>query len=257
LSRDVREHWSPVARWSLRLAIISALILIYAVVLHRYGFITSPAAFALIAGGCTIALMSLALGLFAILTTWVRVQRGLRFALGGSLLSTLVLAYPAMIIGPGLLLPAIHDISTDLDDPPEFAIDAANRPSWANSLEHPGGESALADAQRASYPEVTPLFLEMQTEEAFDLAMQVVADLGWKVTAVEEPVLPGSPGQIEAVAYTPILAFANDVAVRVTAVPNGTMFDVRSVSLYGRSDLGDNADRIVDVIRRIEELESR
>jgi len=255
--REVREHWSPVARWSLRLAIISSLILIYAVLLHRYDFVTSPAAFALIAGGCSIAFMALALGVFAILTTWVRVQRGLRYALGGSLLSLAVLAYPAILIGPGVLLPAINDISTDLDDPPEFAAGVADRPGWANSLEHPGGESGLAEAQRKSYPEVAPLFMEMQTEEAFDVALNVVKELGWRVTAMQQPTLPGEPGQIEAVAYTLVMSFANDVAIRVTAVPGGTMFDVRSVSRYGKSDLGDNATRIVDVIRRIEELENR
>ena len=257
MDKKVREHWSPVARWSLRLAIVSTLVLIYAVFLHRYEFITSPAAFALIAGGCSIAFVALALGIFAMLSTWVRVQRGLRHALSGSILSILILAYPVSLIGPGVLLPAIHDISTDLDNPPDFTAAHAGRPDWANSMEHPGGESALADAQRASYPQVTPLFLEMQTDEAFDLAMKVIQDLGWRVVGVEEPPRPGAPGQVEALAYTKLLAFANDVAIRVTEVPGGTLFDVRSISRYGKSDLGDNANRIIDIIQRIEDLENR
>lgn len=257
MGNEVREHWSPVARWSLRLAIVATLILIYAVLLHRYEFITSPAAFALIAGGCSIAFIALAFGIFAMLTTWVRVQRGLRHAIGGAVLSLVILGYPVSLIGPGVLLPAIHDISTDLNDPPEFTAALAGRPDWANTMEHPGNESALADAQRESYPQVTPLFLEMQTDEAFDLAMKVVQDLGWRVVGVEEPASPGALGQVEAIAYTKILAFANDVAIRVTAVPEGTLFDVRSISRYGKSDLGDNANRIIDVIQRIEELENR
>jgi uncharacterized protein (DUF1499 family) len=53
------------------------------------------------------------------------------------------------------------------------------------------------------------------------------------------------------------MAFADDVAVRVTAVPGGTMFDIRSASRYGKSDLGANAARIVETLRRIEDLENR
>lgn len=257
MSNEVREHWSSVAKWSLRLAIVGALLLVYAVVLHRYGYITSPAAFGLVSGGSSIAFVGLVLGLFGILTTWIKVQRGLRHALGGAVLSALVLAYPTMLIGPGLLLPAIHDISTDLDNPPEFAIAAGVRPKWANSLHHPGRDSRLAELQRKSYPEVAPLFMEMQTDEAFDLALSVVREQGWQVVAMQQPPLPGAPGQVEAVAYSPVMAFANDIALRVIAVPEGTIFDIRSVSRFGKTDLGDNANRIVKLIRTIEDFENR
>lgn len=256
VARDAPEHWSPVARWSLRFAIVAALVLAYAVLLHRYEFITSPAAFALLCGGAAIAALALVFGLYGILTTWVRVVRGMRYAIGGVLLSGLLLTGPLYFLGPGLLLPRIHDISTDLDDPPDFTPARASRPDWANDLEHPGGESALADDQRAGYPEVTPLFLEMQTDEAFDIALKVIRESGWRIVAVNEPVRPGSPGQIEAIAYTLVMAFPSDVALRVTAVPGGTMFDMRSVSRYGVTDLGRNAALIVETLRRIEDQEN-
>lgn len=257
MAGEVREHWSALARWSLRISIVAALVLVYAILLHRYEFITSPAAFALLCGAGALAALALALGLYAVYVTWMRVVRGMRYALGGVLLSSAVLGGPLAFVMPGLLLPPIHDISTDLDNPPELTVARANRPAWANALEHPGGESSLADDQRTGYPEVAPLFLQMQTDEAFDLALRVVRQSGWRVVAVQEPARPGAPGQIEAIAHTPVMGFADDVAVRVSAVPGGTMFDIRSVSRYGRSDLGANAARILDTLRRIEDLEGR
>ena len=43
------------------------------------------------------------------------------------------------------------------------------------------------------------------------------------------------------------LAFKDDVVVRVEFDVGGTRLDIRSVSRFGRSDLGVNADRVGEV----------
>ena len=52
-------------------------------------------------------------------------------------------------------------------------------------------------------------------------------------------------------AYSEIVRFADDVAIRVRPDGEGTRFDVRSVSRFGRSDLGANARRIREVMAMI------
>lgn len=257
MASEVREKWSGAARWSFRISIIGALATGYAVFLHRYSLIESPAGFALLVVGFSVAFIALCLSAYSILTTWVRVVRGLRYALGGAVISIAVLAWPAYILVPGMFLPAIHDVSTDLDNPPRFTAALFSRPAWANTLDHPGGESEAADAQRQAYPLVEPLLLEMETDEAYALALNTAEQLGWKVSARMEPAEIGAPGQVEAVALTPIMNFADDVVIRVSAAEGGTMFDVRSVSRFGKSDLGRNAYRISKLLTIFENYENR
>ena len=51
-------------------------------------------------------------------------------------------------------------------------------------------------------------------------------------------------GFIEAVDTTAIMAFKDDIVIRVRSNADGTLVDLRSVSRVGVSDLGTNADRI-------------
>ena len=58
---------------------------------------------------------------------------------------------------------------------------------------------------------------------------------------------------MEAVATTFWFAFKDDVVVRLREVEGGTRMDLRSVSRVGVVDIGANADRIMEVIKRVEE----
>lgn len=252
MERIARERWSSSAQWSWRIAIVGALVTVYGVVFHRYDMIDTPSAFALLCGGLSVAFIALCLGVFAMVTTWVRVVRGFRYAIGATALATAVLGPTAYYVVPGMTVPAINDISTDLEDPPLFAASVMNRPDWANDLEPPDPESAEAAAQREAYPDLAPLILEMQPEEGFDFALRAVNELGWSITSSIEPPVPDAEGQIEAVARTDIVGYRDDVVIRVRPIGWFTRFDVRSVSRYGRSDLGRNAQRIRETLATIE-----
>ena len=58
-------------------------------------------------------------------------------------------------------------------------------------------------------------------------------------------------GLIEATATTFWYGFKDDVAVRVRPHAQGALVDARSVSRVGRSDLGLNAERIGELLRRL------
>jgi uncharacterized protein (DUF1499 family) len=106
----------------------------------------------------------------------------------------------------------------------------------------------VADQQRAAYPDVKPLVLQMDAGRAFDRALMAVRGLGWEVVADDK-----SSGRIEAVDTTFWFGFKDDVVVRVREDAGGARIDVRSKSRVGVGDVGTNARRIRELLRRIAE----
>ncbi|MGD9388782.1 MAG: DUF1499 domain-containing protein [Gammaproteobacteria bacterium] len=138
-------------------------------------------------------------------------------------------------------LPFIHDITTDMDDPPVFVAVLPLRADAANPPEYPGEE--VAQQQREAYPEVQPILTTLNVAEAFDRAEQVARELGWEiVTTVPQD------GRIEATDTTFWFGFKDDVVIRVRPTVEGSRIDIRSKSRVGRSDVGANAARIRDFI---------
>ncbi len=141
-------------------------------------------------------------------------------------------------------LPRIHDISSDLDNPPAFVAILPLRAGAANPAEYGGPE--IAAAQRRAYPDIVPLKLAVPTAEAYARALSVVKKNGWEIVADD-----AASGRIEATATTRWFGFKDDVIVRVLAVADGSRIDVRSVSRVGKSDVGANARRIRDFFKAI------
>lgn len=144
-------------------------------------------------------------------------------------------------------VPRIHDISTDLDNPPEFVAIAPLRADAPNPVEYAGPETA--EQQRQAYPDITTYFTAVAPAAAFDSALVVAADMGWEIVAAD-----AAAGIIEATATTTWFGFKDDVVIRFIDAGDNTAIDVRSKSRVGLSDVGANARRIRAFI---EELDSR
>ena len=72
---------------------------------------------------------------------------------------------------------------------------------------------------------------------------KAVERLGWEIVSAAAPE-GEAPGRIEAVAYTLVMGFADDVVIEVTPAADESRIDVRSASRYGNHDFGANARRI-------------
>lgn len=130
--------------------------------------------------------------------------------------------------------PRIHDISTDLDNPPKFVAIAPLRPG---PTEYPG--AAVAALQLKAYPDIRTLVLPISKEQAFQAALDVAREMKWQIVAS----VPDE-GRIEATDTTPWFGFKDDIVIRITAAGQRSLIDIRSVSRVGISDLGTNAHRI-------------
>ena len=134
-------------------------------------------------------------------------------------------------------LPPIHDITTDTINPPQFVDVLALRKDAPNDASY--GGPALAAAQKAGYPDLGPALLALPANEAFDRALTVARNSGWEIVAAAR-----ADNRIEATATTALLAFKDDIVIRIAPQGDGSRVDVRSVSRVGVSDLGANAKRI-------------
>ena len=159
-----------------------------------------------------------------------------------------VLPLVAALLGPVVLsaigLPAIHDVTTDLDDPPRFEAVVPLRADAPNSLEH--GGQGVADAQRQAYPDLETLVLSQPPERVVDWAHEVAQELGWEIVAVDTEA-----GRVEATATTLWFGFKDDVVIRVRPEQTGARVDVRSISRVGGGDLGANAARVRAFLERL------
>lgn len=134
-------------------------------------------------------------------------------------------------------VPPIHDISTDLTDPPMFVAVLPRRADAKNPAAYGGPE--VAAAQRKGYPDIQPLELPVAPEAAYKRALAAAQAMGWEQIAAD-----AAAGRIEATATTLWFGFNDDVVVRIRPAAKGSRIDVRSVSRVGRSDVGTNAKRI-------------
>lgn len=133
--------------------------------------------------------------------------------------------------------PFIHDITTDLDNPPRFVAVAPLRADAPNPAEYGGDE--VAEQQRSGYPELGTVRFDAPLADVFNSALEVVDDMGWELVAEER-----SDGRIEATDTTLWYGFKDDVVIRIRPDGDRTRVDLRSKSRVGGSDLGKNADRV-------------
>jgi len=142
-------------------------------------------------------------------------------------------------------VPPIHDITTDIQNPPEFVAMERLRADAPNPPEYAGEETA--EQQREAYPDIQPITISAPVQEVIDEIVMIVSDRGWKLVSINR-----QDGRIEATEKLAWFGFKDDVVFRVTETNDGTRVDMRSKSRIGRSDVGVNADRISQFLSDLE-----
>ena len=140
--------------------------------------------------------------------------------------------------------PPIHDITTDVQNPPVFVAVAPLRRDAPNPVEYQG--DSVAVEQQKAYPDIRPLMMAMPVDSAFSLALRTAREMDWELVEQNR-----AEGRIEATATTPWMGFKDDVVIRVTAASGISRVDVRSKSRVGRGDVGANAKRIRQYLERL------
>ena len=217
------------------------------------GILLGPALYRVFDGSLLLSLGTLFLGAMAVALSGITALGAVLFGRGASFDRQTLVALgaglcigllPANFVVGAMNAPAIHDVTTDLANPPAF--------DRARTLNSPGrtdyeGED-VASQQRRAYPDLQPLILSLPVEDAFEAALRVARESGWELLGADV-----SSGVIEASDETFWFGFTDDVVVRVRAQGEGSRVDVRSLSRVGVGDGGMNARRVLGYLDRLAE----
>lgn len=266
-----REVWG-------KLALVAALLLPFwflaASLATKFGLIDWRAGFGMMTftlGGPVIGAVLLLAIVALALALLVKPRAGIGRAL-------LALAIPVavagtafvLLIGPAQKAPFLHDVATDVNDPPRFgasilaaraavaggngneAMDAPLRtlPSYAAAAVSPRvapvADKTVGELVRTGYPSLQPLKLALPPAEAFAKARAGAEAKGWTVSNAD-----AAAGTFDATEELFWFGFKDDIAVRVRPAADGSVIDVRSASRVGLSDVGVNAKRVQDYLARL------
>ncbi len=192
--------------------------------LLHYGFLA-----ALGAGGVAIAVMLIG---------------AVRGRLGGVFTALLALAVSAGVAympwrmqEQAKASPALHDISTDTAQPPEFVALAEVRRVAPNGVDYAAADAAI---QKKAYPDIATYRSAQPAAALHGKAAAIVKDMGWQVAAN----LPDE-GRIEATSVSEWFGLKDDIVIRIASTDQGgSSLDIRSASREGANDRGANAERI-------------
>ena len=226
------------SRWLRPLALVVALVALAMLALSgpglRFGLFDYRAGLTLFRVSAYVGIAAMVLGVVVLALPAAR-KRGIVLPLVALLLGAVAFGVPFNFQQTASSVPRINDITTDMENPPQYMTTARA---------YPGDE--FARLQRAAYPDIAPVSLSMPPREAFERAVKAAEAMGWEVVGRD-----AAAGVLEAVDTTRWFGFKDDIAVRVSAAGNGSRIDVRSKSRVGRNDIGTNARRIRAYVERL------
>ena len=234
---------SRTAEWARSLSAFSLVLLVTAGVGHRYGMVETPAFLFTLALAAGLALAGLALAAIGFSQLWRNGDRAGRASLAATLLSLLVLAPYAAAGWLYFTLPALTDISTDLEEPPHFTVAPRLRTPAMNVIEPVSPENA--QLQTDHYPDLAGRRLDASPERVLAALAPVIAGRGWRVYGAMPTSSASRPEIfIEMQASSPILRLPSDAVVRLTSGEETVFVDMRMALRHGPHDLGGGARRI-------------
>ncbi len=154
-------------------------------------------------------------------------------------LAMIFLSVVGVFIVSSQRVPPIHDITTDIDNPPVFTYATELRHAKHNSLQY---DKTITAQQQKAYPQLQPVIIDVDMEWLRENIPVVVASLGWQS---QQQYTLDNKWYVEALDRSALLGFIDDVVLRIQPLDNGKhRVDMRSASRIGVSDLGANAQRI-------------
>jgi uncharacterized protein (DUF1499 family) len=204
-----------------------------------------------------IGLGALALGIIWLIAAAIaRNWSGGRWGIIGTIGAIAVVAFPLYNLSVARSVPPIHDITTDIANPPQFravlplrkAAHALNSPVYdgnAKIMWH-GKSMTVAQAQRKAYTDIHTIQILTTPAKLFDRALKAAKAMGWHIVAANP-----NEGRIEATDTTFFFGFTDDIVIRVRPSGMGAKLDIRSESRVGISDIGKNAHRIRAFVKEL------
>jgi uncharacterized protein (DUF1499 family) len=218
-------------------AVISALISLIAGLGTRFQWFFFRTGLEIMGIAVIVGLVAAVISIIAIVAIFFTPgNKGIYLCILGLIISIPVAIVP-LYMRYEIKVPPIHDITTDITNPPAFVHVLPLRKDAYNKPEYGGPD--VAAQQTKAYPDIKTLALDMATDKAFSKALDIAKNMSWEIVAAEP-----KEGRIEATATTFWMGYKDDIVIRIKAHDKMSNVDIRSESRVGKSDFGVNAKRI-------------
>jgi len=232
-------------RLALLAAIAAAVLVAAAGPAYRNGYVELMQAFEFMRWGSYAAMGAGALAVLWIIFAIIgRSTAGLVTFLLALVIAGGAIYFPLSMRAQGAAVPAIHDITTDTNNPPVFVAVLPLRADAKNGSDYKTDPAEQAKA----YPDIQTLVTDVPIGDMFARAEKTAREMGWEIVAA----VP-EDGRIEATDTTMWFGFKDDIVIRITTDGTATRLDIRSMSRVGKSDLGKNAERIRAFLAKVKE----
>ncbi|MCF6321985.1 MAG: DUF1499 domain-containing protein [Rhizobiaceae bacterium] len=267
----VARRRSKSAYWCRRLAIFAVPYFLLTIFMHRWDYITTNQTMGLLAFGFILLIISILFALYAIVQLWSDGVKGGQAMIVGIFLSFTMLAPYFIYAGLAMKYPALNDISTNLDELPQYgektrSLRNARNVPQTNSIEEPYGDDEIS-AILTTYPKINPRRYPAGPERVLEAVRSIIADRSWAITEIrglptvaeenEEPIKQDNADEVaqlesahlddilvDAVTSSLIFAFRNDIVIKIVSEEENTLVEMRSASRWGEHDFGSNASII-------------
>jgi uncharacterized protein (DUF1499 family) len=185
---------------------------------------------------------------------------------------TAIAALAALVLGAGFAsylgiqartaraAPPIHDITTNLQDVPEFyrlpvRVDNLDVVPYLgrDDLHRMAPEDRWKTLHREAYGDLRTVHLPWTPAQTIERAGDLARARDWELRTLNPDA-----GVMEAVDTSTFFRFRDNIVLRARRAPDGgTLVDMRSVSRVGVSDIGVNAKRIRSFLADLKAAEQR
>ncbi|SBW13388.1 hypothetical protein BR10RB9215_C10192 [Brucella sp. 10RB9215] len=245
-----QRRQSRSAVWALRFGVFAALLLAIAFLLHRFWRLETP-------DFVLVAILSGALALLALICAakgfrnlWVNGDKGGARSFWGSVFALVVMVPLALVGALWYGSPPFYDVSTDFETPPQFTDNMPARLQWMNPLTERVNGDPLA--QLSAYPDVVGRRYEAAPDRVMQGVDTTLKAFGWTVIARDVATPEQNAIRFAATAHSFILGLKSDIVIRLLDEGETTYVDMRSLSRYGKRDMGLNAGFITEFLGALE-----
>ena len=152
-----------------------------ALLLHRLGILLMPNTVAAILLASFLALIVFGLAVIGFIMLWHIGAKGGHASFNGMVMALIVLVPVGLATSRYVLLPEIHDVSTDVETAPEWLEEPVIQHSW---LPRSNGDAPAARAlQAAAYPQVTGRRYDGAIDRVALAVRTVVQQNKWRLVA--------------------------------------------------------------------------
>lgn len=242
MRRQIIRRVSKSAKMAQGLGFFSLVLGVMATLAHRTDRIDTLTFLLVGFAAALFALLALGLAAFGLWRMWSEGAKA-----GGAIMRTVVFAgltlSPVMVaVVLGLQTPAINDVSTDWDTPPEFPI--GSRINLTPPVILPKSPEEIAVLQVEAYPDLVTQELNVDPQLAVQMIHAAAKTMGWQPTTQAGSLNDAKGALLAFETRSLIFGFTDDIVVRLQQADGGLFMDVRSAGRAGEADLGAHAKRI-------------